>query len=88
MATMMPARAQGGTTPAGATLLGWSVKENAATPAPASVRITSGSQTIAYISLAASEAKSMWYGPQGIKTGDSFGYALDSGSASVIFHYV
>lgn len=73
-------------------LYGWSIAENAGSPAVATVSIYRGAAAtaankIATIELAANGSDSEWFGPQGIYCRDGIFVEVVAGSVEVMVYY-
>lgn len=77
---------------AAATVFGWSLRENAGTPAAAQVEIrdgtTDGGTLIGVVNLGASESVRDWFGPQGIKFSTGIRFVKPAGTSIGTVWYV
>lgn len=75
-----------------ATVFGWSVRENAGSPAAATVEIrdgtTDGGTLIGVVNLGASESVRDWFGPQGIKFSTGIRFVKPTGTSLGTVWYV
>lgn len=70
------------------TLMGWSIRESAGTPAVAAVNIEDGAgNVIAAIELAANGSSTEWFGPDGVRARGGLAVDRQSGETEGAVYY-